>query len=310
MENLGRLPSRIGARRSDWPNEVFVATATKGLVQSLDRVMTVLSVIAESPGGLRLGEIAGVTGLAPSTFHRLLATMERRRFVQFDPRCSVWLIGREAFRVGSAFVRHAAFVAPAMPVMRRLRDETRETVNIGSPDDGCIVILAQVESREVIRAINIVGGRSPLSSSGLGKAILSTWDKDALDSHLSRHGLSRSTALQHHRCCNDRRRTRRDAIARIRDRSGGAFHWLALCRRADLRPGRGVSRVRRGGHGLGYQPCRHRRRQRQRHGVTPGALRRPGFRCASDRLRDSLVFAGWKQAAAMRAPADRQIQVE
>lgn len=169
-------------------------TAEKGLVQSLDRAMTLLSIIADAPGGLRLSEVAAIAGLAASTCHRLLATMERRRFVQFDPPASTWLVGRQAFRVGAAYVRRAAFVAPAMPTLRALRDMTRETINIGAPDDGSVVILAQVESREVVRAINIVGGRSPLSSSGLGKAILSTWSDAAVARHVERHGLPRSTA--------------------------------------------------------------------------------------------------------------------
>lgn len=169
-------------------------TAERGVVQSLDRAMTLLALIADARDGLRLGELAAAAGLPASTCHRLLATMEQRRFVQFDAPASAWLVGRQAFRVGAAFVRRAAFVAPALPAMRALRDATRETINIGAPDDGSVVILAQVESREVVRAINVVGGESPLSSSGLGKAILSTWSDDAVARHIERHGLPRSTA--------------------------------------------------------------------------------------------------------------------
>lgn len=159
------------------------------IVQSVDRALHILEQLADHSEGLRLNEIAERTGLAPSTAHRLLTSLEQRRFVHVAKDRAVWHVGRQAFRVGAAFARRRAFVAPATPMMRALRDATRETVNIAAPEDGKVVILAQVESREIVRAINVIGGRAPLSSSALGKAILATYDDDALAAYVERHGL-------------------------------------------------------------------------------------------------------------------------
>lgn len=163
------------------------------IVQSVDRALRILEQLAEDAEGLRLSDVAERTRLAPSTVHRLLTSLEHRQFVHFAKDRAVWHIGGRAFRVGAAFVRRRTFVTPAAPMMRELRDATRETVNVGAPEDGSVVILAQVESREVVRAINIIGGRAPLSSSGLGKAILATYDDDAFAAHIERHGLPRCT---------------------------------------------------------------------------------------------------------------------
>jgi IclR family acetate operon transcriptional repressor len=57
--------------------------------------------------------------------------------------------------------------------MRRLRDETGETVNLGLLDQGDVVFLTQVESRELMRAITRPGGRSPLPSTAMGQSLLS-----------------------------------------------------------------------------------------------------------------------------------------
>jgi IclR family transcriptional regulator, acetate operon repressor len=164
-----------------------------GTVQSIIRALSLLELLAEDDEGYRLTDLAERTGLSPSTVHRLLTTMEERRFVQFDASDGMWHVGRQSFSVGAAFVRRRNFVAQALPFLRRLRDDTRETVNLGVADEGEVVILTQVESREIMRAITRAGGRAPVASSGIGKAILATYSDDDLAAIVQRHGLRRMT---------------------------------------------------------------------------------------------------------------------
>src|ERR1700716_660423 len=107
-----------------------------GGVQSVDRALLIIELLAEDDEGYRLTDLAERTGLSPSTVHRLLTTMEERRFVQFDASDGMWHVGRQSFSVGAAFIRRRNFVAQALPFLRRLRDETRETVNLGVADEG------------------------------------------------------------------------------------------------------------------------------------------------------------------------------
>lgn len=160
-----------------------------GSVQSVERALKILEVLGEDEEGYRLTDLAARTGLSPSTVHRLLATLESRRFVQFDQSDGMWHVGRQAFAVGAAFVRQRNFIAPSLPFLRQLRDQTRETANIGVIDDGEVVTLAQVESREIMRAISPVGGRAPIVASGMGKAILATYPPADVDATIARHGL-------------------------------------------------------------------------------------------------------------------------
>jgi IclR family transcriptional regulator, acetate operon repressor len=166
---------------------------TGDVVQSVDRAMALLDVLGEDEDGYRLRDLSIRTGLSPSTVHRLLTTLERRRFVEFDQTDGAWHIGRQTFSIGSAFVRRRNFVAPALPFLRRLRDLTHETANLGVADDGEVVVLTQVESREIMRAITRVGGRAPMVASGLGKAILATYSDDDVAAIIRRHGMKRLT---------------------------------------------------------------------------------------------------------------------
>jgi IclR family transcriptional regulator, acetate operon repressor len=182
-------PKTIGRKcRSDQPSQ-----ARDGAVQAVDRALLIIETLAEDDDGYRLTDLAVRTGLSPSTAHRLLTTLEKRRFVQFDRSESTWRIGARSFAVGSAFVRRGSFASQALPFLRRLRDQTRETANLAVVDDGAMVILSRLESREITRSVTQVGGRVPMAASGLGKALLSTYSEADVFAIIQRDGMPKLT---------------------------------------------------------------------------------------------------------------------
>jgi IclR family transcriptional regulator, acetate operon repressor len=165
-----------------------------GGVQSVDRALSIIEALAEDDEGYRLTDLAIRTGLSSSTVHRLLTTLEKRRFVQFDRDESTWHIGAQSFAVGSTFVRRRNFVAQALPYLRKLRDQTRETANLAVVDDGAMVVLTRVESREIMRSVTKIGGRVPMVASGLGKALLATYSEQDVFAIIQRDGMPRLTS--------------------------------------------------------------------------------------------------------------------
>lgn len=164
-----------------------------GRVQSVDRAMMLLEAMGEDEEGNRLIDLASRTGLAPSTVHRILTTLEQRQFIQFNPNDRMWHIGRQAFAIGSAFTRRSNIVATALPFLRRLRDQTRETVNLGFMQDGEMVFVDRIESRDIIRSVTRVGGKAPMTASAMGKAILATCSREEMAAVMEREGGRRFT---------------------------------------------------------------------------------------------------------------------
>ncbi|ODT72555.1 MAG: hypothetical protein ABS75_03660 [Pelagibacterium sp. SCN 63-23] len=162
--------------------------ADRDNVQSVTRALLLLETLAEDGAGWRLTDLARSTGLSRSTAHRLLTTLQDRRFVQYDANRALWSIGGKAFSVGAAFGQRQALIAPALPHLRTLRDLTRETANFGVVDDGAIVVMAQVESREIVRAIARTGGRANLAFSAMGKAVLSAYSDEQVETALGVNG--------------------------------------------------------------------------------------------------------------------------
>ncbi|HXH03895.1 MAG TPA: IclR family transcriptional regulator C-terminal domain-containing protein [Candidatus Competibacteraceae bacterium] len=164
-----------------------------GQSQSLSRGLQLLERLAEARHGISLVDLAQQVGMAPSTTHRLLTTLEQAGFIQQDEELGRWFVGVKAFTLGNAFLDHCDFVARARPYMHRLMEQAGETVNLAVLDGNEAVFLAQVECREMMRMIVKLGSRAPLHASGVGKALLATMSEEDIAAVLHRRGLPRYT---------------------------------------------------------------------------------------------------------------------
>jgi IclR family acetate operon transcriptional repressor len=164
-----------------------------GNVQALTRALAIIKAIAAQGDGATLTEIAKVTGLAPSTAHRLLTTLQQDRFVQFEGQGARWRIGVGAFAAGNAFLQGRDIARSARPFLRRLMEQSGETANLAIIDEDMAVYLGQVESRQTVRAICRPGGRVFLHSSALGKSMLALMTPEEVGRILSAKGMTRFT---------------------------------------------------------------------------------------------------------------------
>src|SRR6267154_5886835 len=180
-------------RKAIEPKSSAAGDPRNGGVQSVDRALVIIETLAEDDEGYRLSDLAVRTGLSTSTVHRLLATLEKRRFVQFDRYELKWHVGAQSFAVGATFARRRNFAAQAMPYLRKLRDQTRETANLAVVDDESIIVLTRMESREIMRSLTKIGGRVAMVASGVGKAVLATYSDEDVNAIIHHHGMPRLT---------------------------------------------------------------------------------------------------------------------
>ncbi|MGB3540287.1 MAG: HTH-type transcriptional regulator BhcR [Mesorhizobium sp.] len=170
----------------------FNGPAEAGTVQSLDRGLRILAIVAEG-SGLSLSEVAEASGLPASTAYRMLTTLENHGMVEFDKTDQLWSIGVETYRMGSAFLRRRKLVDRARTVMQELMEVTGETANLGVAEDDCVVFVSQVETHQAIRAFFRPGTRTAFHASGIGKAILAHLDSERVDAIIRRAGLEAFT---------------------------------------------------------------------------------------------------------------------
>ncbi|MEZ5811537.1 MAG: IclR family transcriptional regulator [Rhizobiaceae bacterium] len=173
------------------PKSLFHEPQT-GTVQALDRGLTLMKELARSRG-LTLTDLSGRLDMAPSSAHRILSTLQKQGFADLDDISQEWSVGIEAFRVGSAFLVRTNLVEASIRQMRRLMEETGETANLAIADGGDVVFISQVETHNPIRAFYRPGSRSPMHSSGIGKALLANAPRAEVERLVHRTGLVRHT---------------------------------------------------------------------------------------------------------------------
>jgi DNA-binding IclR family transcriptional regulator len=135
----------------------------------LDRVMAILAVIES--GTRSHTEVAGLTGLARPTAHRLLKSMESHGLVTY--------VGGQGFRLGPRLLGLAATAMRelplrdlAQPVLERLARTTGESAQLFVRDHHRRVCIAAAESRSELRTIVEIGADLPLTAGSAGKVFL------------------------------------------------------------------------------------------------------------------------------------------
>jgi IclR family transcriptional regulator, acetate operon repressor len=187
MARLGEVKKLRGRPRS-----LKIVPETSGSVQAIDRGLAVLAIIAGADG-LTLTDLSQRAGLAPSTAHRILASLEAHKFVSHDEERGLWLIGVGAFEVGTAFLRNRRLAGIGRVVMHELMEETGETVNLGIEDGGEVVFISQVEAHSALRAFFRAGSRAAIHASGVGKTLLAEMSETRVREILYKRGLAKFT---------------------------------------------------------------------------------------------------------------------
>ena len=179
------------AARSRGRPKAFHDKSAEATIQSLDRAMDVLKIVA-SGAGMSLTEIATAGDQSAPTCYRILTTLKKHRIVEFGEASQLWHIGLEAFRIGTRFLSRTRMAEVARPVMQRVLGETGETANLAILDGAEVIFVSQAETHEPIRAFFPPGTRGPAHASGIGKAIMAHLPAETV-ARLARGDLQRYT---------------------------------------------------------------------------------------------------------------------
>lgn len=137
--------------------------------QTLMRGLDVIEAVSE--GTLTPSEIADRLGLARSTAHRLASALADRGYLAFTPR-SGYRLGPKLLTLGHAAQAQADLIQVARPHVEALAAASGDTVHLGVLDGDQALYLDKIPGRRRITISSRVGDRHPLSSTGLGKALM------------------------------------------------------------------------------------------------------------------------------------------
>ncbi len=162
------------------------------IVQSVDRALTILSILQETEEPLGVTEIGVRMGLHKSSVYRTLTTLARRGYACQDPRTERYTLGLKLVELGTTVLERLELRELARPHLKRLMEDSREVAHLVVLQDGEAVYIEKVEYPGPVKMASRIGGRNPLYCTGVGKALLAFMPKKSADAIIAR-GLKQRT---------------------------------------------------------------------------------------------------------------------
>lgn len=166
---------------------------SKNSIQVIERMTSLLDVLAEASDPVPLKHLAQATGLHPSTAHRILAAMTASRIVERHDQ-GTYRLGIRLLELGNIVKSRLNIRDVAGPFMQVLHEEVGEAINLGIRHEDEIVYIERTSSgRSLVRVVYLVGGRAPLHLTSVGKLFLAEDSPEAIRAYAKRTGLPGKT---------------------------------------------------------------------------------------------------------------------
>jgi IclR family transcriptional regulator, KDG regulon repressor len=168
-------------------------SSVKPTIKSLATALRLLSCFIPEQRPIGVGELARQMKLNKSQVSKILRTFKDYEFLEQDPATQKYSVGLNAFALGNTYVNLYPLARDALPVMRKLVDETGYSAVLSIMHGSEVIHLLAVEGRLFIDGRWRVGRYMPYHSTSAGRILLA-FGKPALVDHLLKsRGLPRIT---------------------------------------------------------------------------------------------------------------------
>jgi DNA-binding IclR family transcriptional regulator len=163
------------------------------VIQVIERMFSLIDVLASREEAISLKEISEKTGLHPSTTHRILNDLAVGRFVD-RPEAGSYRLGMRLLELGNLVKGRLNVRDAAMTPMRELHKLTQQPVNLSMRQGDEIVYIERAYSeRSGMQVVRAIGGRAPLHLTSTGKLFLAVDEPQRVRSYATRTGLAGHT---------------------------------------------------------------------------------------------------------------------
>lgn len=167
-----------------------VSQNDKTSIQVIERMITLLDALAQYPDPVSLKDLAKVTGLHPSTAHRILNDMVSKRFVDRSEPGN-YRLGMRLLELGNIVKSRLNVREASLESMQTLHRKTQQPVNLSVRQGDEIVYIERAFSeRSGMQVVRAIGGRAPLHLTSIGKLFLSVDDQKSVRAYATRTGLN------------------------------------------------------------------------------------------------------------------------
>ena len=161
--------------------------------RTVERALDVLECLREADGPLPLTDICQLTGLSPATAHRLLAVLERRRYIYRDVLTKQYALGFQSFHIGQTRDAMQATACRSRPALASLAAAFGVAAHFCAREGTRVILLESARPPAVLEPAPPLFGRYvDAHASAIGKVLLAYLPDDDIrtlyrDVPLTRH---------------------------------------------------------------------------------------------------------------------------
>ncbi|WP_406635234.1 IclR family transcriptional regulator [Pseudarthrobacter quantipunctorum] len=140
------------------------------------KALGLLVLLGDEPRGASAAEISRKAELPFSTTYRLLGSLTRDGFVDYEPEGRRYHLGLRIFQLGQRVSNHHGFAGAALPVLRRVTEQTGEATILSVRDGHHHLTVNKVDGPKTFRVTSDPGHLGALHTTSVGKALVAFAD--------------------------------------------------------------------------------------------------------------------------------------
>jgi DNA-binding IclR family transcriptional regulator len=161
-----------------------------GSIQSVERALNILFMLAEAESPLTVGQVADKLGVHSSTASRLLSTLAQQNVVVQNR--SGYQLGLGLLHLSHVVLSEMTIRNRAHPHLQQLARETGHTVYLATLFNGVELYLDEVNANDGIARPVWIGRTIPAHTASSGKVLLAYVSEAELSAYIG-HGLAANT---------------------------------------------------------------------------------------------------------------------
>jgi DNA-binding IclR family transcriptional regulator len=136
------------------------------------KALGLLVLLGDEPRGASAAELSRKAELPFSTTYRLLGSLTRDGFVDYEPEGRRYHLGLRIFQLGQRVSNHHGFAGAALPVLRRVTEQTGEATILSVRDGHHHLTVNKVDGPKTFRVTSDPGHLGALHTTSVGKALV------------------------------------------------------------------------------------------------------------------------------------------
>ena len=148
--------------------------------RGIRRIIAVLDLLLRRDEPASVAEIARSLSIPRSTAYGIVNVLAEARYLDRRGNGSRYFLGPKLFELGMAYGTKIDLITEGASIVKDLRDDTGETVQMSVLESDMLLVLLKEEGSRPVRIISRVGSRVPVNWAAGGRLIVSDLDDDSL----------------------------------------------------------------------------------------------------------------------------------